>query len=135
MRIRALGPGDVVVVPVPSVTRLHRVRPSRFLGLIPATDEDVSPWARVRRDENHAVAELIGSENFGGGFLFTELEEEQIDALGWRRPGNDPIEARVWNRWFPDDVAQAPYLPLSDAEAAANLVTRTLRDLFVTLDG
>ncbi|WP_353953135.1 hypothetical protein V6K52_06795 [Knoellia sp. S7-12] len=134
-RIRALGPEEQVVVSIPSMARLHQVRPRRFLGLISATHEDTSPWMRVRRDEDHAVAELIGSENFGGDYLFSEHEESQINALGWHRPGNDLIEARIWTRWFPDDVAQSGYLSLADARAAADLIERTLRDVFVITDG
>ncbi|PRY62822.1 hypothetical protein BCF74_10329 [Knoellia remsis] len=126
-RIRALGPEEDVVISVPSVTRPHEVRASGFFGLVPARHEDTSPWVRVRRDEDHAIAELVGSESFGGDFLFAELEEQQVEALGWRAPGGDPIEDRVWSRWFPDDVTDAAYLPLGDARAAADLVTATLR--------
>ena len=39
------------------------------------------------------------------------------------------MEERVWNRWFPDDVTQTAYLSRDDAQAAADLVTRTLRDV------
>ncbi len=130
-RVRALGPKESVEVTIPSLIRPHEVRPSKFFGLIPASHEDTSPWVRVRREENHAVAELIGSEAFGGDFLLSPDEEERIAALGWRRPGNDSVEARIWTRWFPDDIAERAYLPLSDAQAAADLVTRTLRDVFL----
>lgn len=132
VRIRGLAVGEELVISMPSVTRPHLIRQSRIFGLIPANHEDTSPWVRVRRDEDHAVAELVGSENFGGEFLLSEDEEAQIDALGWRRPAHDPIEARTWTRWFPDDVADTAYLSASDARAAAELVTRTLRDVFVT---
>ncbi|MFC7489407.1 MULTISPECIES: TY-Chap domain-containing protein [unclassified Knoellia] len=132
LRIRGLAEGEDVVVSLPSLARPHLVRKSRFLGIIPAVHEDTWPWARVRRDDDHAVAELVGSESFGGELLLSDAEEAQVDALGWRRPSHDEIEARVWSRWFPDDVAVSGYLPASDAAAAAALVTRTLRELFVT---
>ena len=132
LRIRMLAPDDDIVVSVPSLTRPHMLRQSRLFGLIPAHHDDTWPWVRIRRDEEHAVAELIGSENFGGDFLFSEDEEQQIDAMGWRRPGHDLIEDRIWSRWFPDDVAESSYLPAAHAKAAADLVTRTLRDVIVT---
>lgn len=132
LRIRSLAPGDDVLVTMPSVTRPHMLRQSRLFGIIPAHHDDTSPWVRVRRDEDHAVAELIGSENFGGDYLLSQEEEEQIDALGWRRPGHDLIEDRVWSRWFPDDVALQRYLSSSDADSVAALVTRTLREVFCT---
>lgn len=132
LRIRSLAQGDDVLVAMPSVTRPHMLRQSRLFGIIPAHHDDTSPWVRVRRDEDHAVAELIGSENFGGDYLLSQEEEAQIDALGWRRPGHDLIEDRVWSRWFPDDVALKRYLSSSDADAVAALVTRTLREVFCT---
>lgn len=131
LRIRRLADGEDVVVSIPSVTRPHLIRKSRIFGLVPANHDDTSPWVRVRRDEDHAVAELIGSENFGGDYLLSTEEEDRIDALGWKRPGHDDIEARVWTRWFPDDVTDRPYLPLAHTRAVANLVTRTLREVFV----
>lgn len=131
IRIRTLAPGDEVVISIPSVTRPHLIRRSRIFGIVPANHDDTSPWARVRRDEDHAVAEVIGSENFGGDYLLSKDEEGQIDALGWHRPGHDDIEDRVWSRWFPDDVAHTAYLSASDAKAAADLVTRTLREVFL----
>ena len=135
LRIRTLAPGDDIVVSVPSLTRPHTLRQSRLFGLIPAHHDDTSPWARVRRDEDHAVAELIGSENFGGDYLLSEDEEARVDALGWRRPGHDLIEDRIWSRWFPDDVTEASYLPAAQAQAAADLVMRTLRDIFLATPG
>ncbi|MEO6021195.1 MAG: hypothetical protein ABIP45_13195 [Knoellia sp.] len=130
-RIRTLAHDDDVVVSLPSVSRPHLVRQSRLFGIIPGAHEDTSPWVRVRRHEHHAVAELVGSENFGGEYLLSEDEEKQIGALGWHRPGHDPIEDRVWSRWFPDDVAQQSYLSAADATSAADLLTRTLRDVLV----
>lgn len=131
VRIRSLGHGGSVVVTVPERTRPHLVRKARAFGLVPARYEDVEPWVRVRRDEDHAVVELVGSEGFGGVFFFTDPEEEALDVLGWRRPGPISLEERVWNRWFPDDVTQVPYLAKGDALAAADLVTRTLRDVLL----
>lgn len=128
--IRGLEHGDEVLISVPSLVRPHLIRKSRIFGLVPASHDDTWPWARVRRDEDHAVAELVGSENFGGEYLLSVEDEERIDALGWHRPGDDDIEARIWTRWFPDDVAQTRYLAGSDARSAADLVMRTLRDVF-----
>lgn len=131
-RIRALGPGEDVLITVPSITRPHLIRQSRIFGLIPASHDDTSPWARVRRDEDHAVAEIIGSENFGGDYLLSKEDEDLVDSFGWHRPGSDLIETRIWSRWFPDDVAESAYLPLADARAAAELVARTLREVFLS---
>ena len=74
----------------PRCPRPHLVRKSRFFGLIPARYEDTSPWVRVRRDEDHAVAELVGSESFGGELPPSPDEEARLDGLGWRRPGPRP---------------------------------------------
>ena len=128
-RIRRLGDGQDVVVDVPALARPHLTRKARLSGLIPAQYEDTAPWVRVRRDEDHAVAEMVGSESFGGEFLLSPQEEAAAEALGWRRPGSDLIIERIWTRWFPDDVTAAAYLPTSDVDAAADLVTRTLRDV------
>lgn len=133
VRIRSLGHGDDVTVAMPEHTRPHQVRKARLFGIIPARYEDIAPWVRVRRDEDHAVAELVGSEDFGGVFFFTDPEDEALEQLGWRKPGPISMEERIWNRWFPDDVTETPYLSRDDAVAAADLVTRTLRDvLYVT---
>lgn len=134
VRIRSLAHGGAVTVTVPERTRPHQVRKARAFGLVPARYEDVEPWVRVRRDEDHAVVELVGSEGFGGAYFFTAPEEEALDELGWRRPGPVSLEERVWNRWFPDDVTETPYLAGADALAAADLVTRTLRDVIVAAD-
>lgn len=131
-RIRRLGDGEEVVIEVPGLARPHLTRKARLFGLVPAQYTDTSPWVRVRRDEDHAVAELVGSETFGGDFLLSPEEEGQLDGLGWRRPGSDLVVERIWSRWFPDDVTHTAYLSRSDADAAADLVTRTLRDVLPT---
>ncbi|KGN40400.1 TY-Chap domain-containing protein [Knoellia aerolata] len=129
VRIRRLGKDEDVVIDVPGLARPHLTRKARLFGLIPAQYTDTSPWVRVRRDEDHAVAELVGSESFGGDFLLSADEERRLDELGWRRPGSDLIVDRIWTRWFPDDVTHAAYLPKAEAGAAADLVTRTVRDV------
>ncbi|KGN35041.1 hypothetical protein N802_01975 [Knoellia sinensis KCTC 19936] len=135
IRIRSLSEGDSVTVSVPERSRPHLVRKARAFGLVPARYEDVAPWVRVRRDERHAVVELVGSEEFGGVYFFTEPEEEALDELGWRRPGPISLEERVWNRWFPDDVTETAYLSLDDSHAAADLVMVTLRDVMYPGEG
>ncbi|MFW5472050.1 TY-Chap domain-containing protein [Knoellia sp. CPCC 206450] len=127
--IRSLADGDSVTVTVSEHPRPHLVRKARFFGVIPARYEDMAPWVRVRRDEDHAVCELVGSEEFGGDFFFSPDEESTLAGIGWREPGPISMEERVWNRWFPDDVTQTAYLSRADAQAAADLVTRTLRDV------
>ncbi|MDT0214590.1 hypothetical protein Q9R29_11900 [Rothia sp. ARF10] len=127
--IRSLTDGDSVTVTVSEHPRPHLVRKARFFGVIPARYEDMAPWVRVRRDEDHAVCELVGSEEFGGDFFFSPDEESTLVGIGWREPGPISMEERVWNRWFPDDVTQTAYLSKADAQAAADLVTRTLRDV------
>ena len=127
--IRSLADGDSVTVTVSEFPRPHLVRKARFFGVIPARYEDMAPWVRVRRDEDHAVCELVGSEEFGGDFFFAPDEESALGEIGWREPGPISMEERVWNRWFPDDVTQTAYLSRDDAQAAADLVTRTLRDV------
>jgi hypothetical protein len=128
-RIRRLGEGEDVVVDVPGLSRPHLTRKARLFGLIPAQYTDTSPWVRVRRDEDHAVAEMVGSESFGGDFLLSGEEEADLEDLGWRRPGSALITERVWSRWFPDDVTHTAYLSRDDGHAAAVLVTRTLREV------
>lgn len=128
-RIRSLGDGEGVTVTVSEFPRPHLVRKARFFGVIPARYEDMAPWVRVRRDEDHAVCELIGSEEFGGEFFFSPDEESRLAEIGWREPGPISMEERVWNRWYPDDVSETAYLGKDDALAAADLVTRTLRDV------
>ena len=54
------------------------------------------------------------------------------DGLGWRRPGSDLVLERIWTRWFPDDVTHTAYLSKDDAAAAAELLTRTLREVLAT---
>lgn len=127
--IRSLADGDSVTVTVSEFPRPHLVRKARLFGVIPARYEDMAPWVRVRRDEDHAVCELVGSEEFGGDFFFSPDEESALAGFGWREPGPISMEERVWNRWFPDDVTQTAYLSRDDAQAAADLVTRTLRDV------
>ncbi|MFW5470973.1 TY-Chap domain-containing protein [Knoellia sp. CPCC 206435] len=131
-RIRRLGKAEDVIVDVPALSRPHLTRKARMSGLIPAQYTDTSPWVRVRRDEDHAVAELVGSESFGGDFLLSPEEEARLDGLGWRRPGSDLILERIWTRWFPDDVTHTAYLSKDDAAAAAELVIRTLREVLAT---
>lgn len=133
-RIRSLGDGDSVTVTVLERSRRHQVRKARAFGLVPAKHVNVVPWVRVRRDEDHAVAELVGSEDFGGVFAFTSSEGEALGALGWREPGPISMEERVWNRWYPDDVTETPYVAKGDAIAAADLVTRTLRDVICSVE-
>ena len=65
-RIRSLEDGEDVTITVPELSRPHQVRKARAFGLIPARYEDVEPWVRVRRDEHHAVVEMVVSEDFGG---------------------------------------------------------------------
>ena len=134
-RIRSLTDGEDVTVAVPGLARPHLVRKARAFGLVPARYEDVAPWVRVRRDEDHAVVELVGSEDFGGDFFFTDAEDAVLGGLGWRRPGPISMEERVWNRWFPDDVSETAYLSRDDADAAADLVARTLRDVVLAAEG
>ena len=131
-RIRRLGDGEDVVIDVPALSRPHLTRKARLFGLIPAQYTETAPWVRVRRDEDHAVAEMVGSESFGGDFLLSTEEEAAAEALGWRRPGSDLIIERIWTRWFPDDVTHTAYLSRADTDAAADLVTRTLRDVLPT---
>ena len=128
-RIRSLADGEDVTITVSEFPRPHMLRKARLFGVVPARYEDMAPWVRVRRDENHAVVELIGSEDFGGEFFFTQAEDAALEEIGWRRPGPISMEERVWNRWYPDDVSETAYLGKDDALAAADLVVRTLRDV------
>lgn len=128
-QVRALTDGDSVTVTVPGRSRPHELRKAQLFGLRPAKHVDMVPWVRVRRDEDHAVCELIGSENFGGEFLLSDEEERVLGELGWREPGPISMEERVWNRWFPDDVTDRQYLPQVEARRAADLVAFTLRDV------
>lgn len=127
-RIRALRDGQQMTVTATAYTRPSQVRPPRFFGLVPGRYEDVAPTVTLTRNEDHLHATLTGSESFGGALPMAPEDEGTLRALTWRHPGNGAL--RRWLRYWPDDIATAPYLPDSDVTAAADVTVRTFRDVY-----
>jgi hypothetical protein len=127
--LRGLRHDRSVLVAAPAyAARPHLVRKARLGGFLPPRHEPVAPWVRLARDEDHLRGWCVGPEARGGTFPLGPEEQQALLALGWRRPG--PAEGADLVRWWPDDVAVAPYLPRQDAEAAAGTTARTLREVF-----
>lgn len=133
--LRGLPDGGVVTVQGPRASA--RPAPSTEGGLIrrllaPAYVE-VAPWIRLQREEDHLRGWCVGPGTRGRGFPVSFQEQEAILALGWHRPG--PLEGTDYLRWWPDDVAEDPYLRPEHAYAAAEQALRTLRDVFAVAEG
>lgn len=128
-RIRSLGDGEGVTVTVSEFPgRTSCARHGSSGSSRPATRTWL-PGSACDATRTTPSASLIGSEEFGGEFFFSPDEESRLAEIGWREPGPISMEERVWNRWYPDDVSETAYLGKDDALAAADLVTRTLRDV------
>jgi hypothetical protein len=65
----------------------------------------------------------VGAAAAVGGYPLSPQEDAALLTLGWRRPG--PGDGEHYVRFWPDDVAQGPYLPLDDAQRAVDMVTAT----------
>jgi hypothetical protein len=123
-RVLALADGESVTLTASEEhTRPVLVRKGRLGGFIPARHEVVTPWVRLERVEDHLRGQCVGAVSGGGAFPFSPEEDAALVALGWRHPG--PGDGEHYVRFWPDDVAQAPYLPRADAERAVAMVAAT----------
>lgn len=125
-RLRGLADAEgVLVAAAESSARTHR---RRAILPRPGTRRPVVPHVRLTRAEDHLRGEWVGAASFGGWLPMTPAEESAMAALGWHQPARG--EAPAYLAWFPDDVPLAPYLPDAEAERAARLVARTMREVF-----
>ncbi len=126
-RVLDLGDGEEVVVEVTGVAgRVAVTRPSRLFGLVAPRTREVRPWARLVRSEDHLRGELVGSTAHGGEYPMSEDEADRVDALGWHA-ASAPDGPTRHEQWWPDDVADRPYLPPELADRATDVLVRTLR--------
>lgn len=106
-------------------------RPAKLPGLgrrlLGRQYEDVAPWIRFVRTEDHLIARCI-SDHKDLGFPMSPQEKAALADLGWHEPGESDGPELL--RWFPDDVPSAAYLPVSDAAAAARLASLTFTEVF-----
>jgi hypothetical protein len=125
--LRALSEGESVTVEAPArAARLARL-PRRRVPLLPPKRAMTAPWVRLTRMEDILRGQCVGADVFGGGFPWTAEEHAALLTLGWHpslADGEDYV------RFWPDDVPQGPYLPREDAERAAEVVARTVREVF-----
>jgi hypothetical protein len=127
-RVLALADGESVTLTASEEhARPSLVRKGRLGGFIPARHEVVAPWVRLERVEDHLRGQCVGPEALGGTFPLSPDEDAVLLALGWRHPG--PGDGEHYVRFWPDDVAQGPFLPRDDAERAVEMVTATFQDV------
>ncbi len=127
-QVRELADGESLTVRAPaSGVRPVRLRRARLGGLIPARHESVAAWVRLVRSEDHLKGFCVGAEALGGSFPLSPEEDAALMALGWRRP--DRREGTDYVRFWPDDVAQGPFLPREEAERAARMVLASFTDV------
>ena len=108
------------------------VRKGFLRGFVPAKHEEVEPWVRLARLEDHVRGTCVGSAGFGGRFPFSPEEDESLVDIGWRRPGAG--DGTDYLRFWPDDVAQGPFLPLEEAQRVGAMVGRTFREVLAPSD-
>lgn len=128
-RVRRLADGEGLVLD-PGPGHLRLARPTGRTGLkvlVPGRKRPLAPRVRLVRSEDHLRGHLTGATRHGGPYPWTDDELVAIEGLGWHRPSVGDGEDFV--RFWPDDVPQAPYLPLDDARRAVDVVGRTLRTL------
>lgn len=117
--------GSLTVAAAEADSRPVRVRRARLGGFIPAKHVVVSPWVRLTREEDLLRGACVGAESFGGSFPFSAEEDTALLTLGWHHPsvgdGHDYVH------FWPDDVPQGPFLPLDEAQRAADMVAATFR--------
>jgi hypothetical protein len=125
--VTALEDGGSVVVAAPAAAaRGARVPASgRVRWFVPPKRRPLVPSVRLQRVEDHLRGFWVGAERFGGPFPWTREEQAAILDLGWHLPGGGDGEDFV--RFWPDDVAEHPFLPVADAERAAAVVAGTFR--------
>ena len=103
------------------------VRKGFLRGFVPAKHEEVEPWVRLARLEDHVRGTCVGSVALRGPFPFSPEEDEALVDIGWRRPGAG--DGTDYLRFWPDDVAQGPFLPPEEAQRVAAMVGRTFREV------
>lgn len=120
--------GSVTVAAPPGHARLARPSTSsRVRWLVGGRRRRVSPSARLVRVEDHLRGHWAGADRLGGPFPWTREEVEAIQALGWHAP--TATDGEDFLRFWPDDVAQAPYLPEADARRAVATLAGTFRQV------
>ncbi|PKW27124.1 TY-Chap domain-containing protein [Phycicoccus duodecadis] len=118
--------GSVEVAAPPGHARLARASLGRrFRWLVGARRRPGSPSARLVRVEDHLRGHWAGAERLGGPFPWSREEVEAIQALGWHSP--TATDGEDFLRFWPDDVAQGPFLPPEDARRAAAALAGTFR--------
>ncbi|KRE62341.1 hypothetical protein [Nostocoides sp. Soil756] len=118
--------GSVTVAAPPGHARLARPSTrSRLRWLVGGRRRPISPAARLVRVEDHLRGHWPGADRLGGPFPWSREEVEAIQALGWHAPTVTDGEDFV--RFWPDDVAQGPYLPEADARRAAAALAESFR--------
>jgi hypothetical protein len=127
-RVRALADGESVTLTASEEhARPTLVRKGWLGGFIPARHEMVAPWVRLERVEDHLRGQCVGAETLGGSFPLSQEEDAALVALGWRHPGSGDGEHYI--RFWPDDVAQGPFLPHDDAERAVAMIVATFEQV------
>ncbi|WP_392544947.1 TY-Chap domain-containing protein [Oryzobacter telluris] len=121
-----LGDGESLTVTAPgSASRPSLLRKARLRGFVPAKHEQVAPWVRLTRREEHLRGFCIGSQASGGRFPLSDAERAALTDLGWHEPHQFEGEHLV--RWWPDDVPNGPFLPDDDLRRAVAMVVATFR--------
>lgn len=122
-RVLLSAPADLARPCRPKVSLVKRLLGQRYVHQ--------SPWVSITREEDHALARCV-SDHEALGFPLSALERDSLLELGWRVGG--PTDGPELQRWFPDDIPNGPYLPGSQAAAAASLAVATLREVFGVTD-
>lgn len=128
--VASLADGQSVLVDAGAdLARPFRRRTSRLRRtLLGGTYEQVSPWIRLARLEDHVRATCVRLGEHDDGFPMSPDEMAGVLALGWHEPG--PADGPDFVRFWPDDVPQGPYLPSRDREAAVDGALAVLREVF-----
>ena len=131
--VTTLADGEALTI---TSTRAHSrpvlVRKGFLRGFVPAKHEEVEPWVRLVRLEDHVRGTCVGSEGSGGRFPFSPEEDAALVDIGWRRPGAG--DGTDYLRFWPDDVAQGPFLPIEEAQRVGAMVGRTFREVLAPSD-
>ena len=116
--VTTLADGEALTITSgPDHARPVLLRKGLLRGFVPAKHEHVEPWVRLARLEDHVRGNCVGSEGIGGSFPFSPEEDEALVEIGWHRPGAG--DGTDYLRFWPDDVAQGPFLPLEEAQRVA----------------
>src|SRR5215207_7960454 len=81
--VTTLADGEALTI---ASTRAHSrpvlVRKGFLRGFVPAKHEEVEPWVRLARLEDHVRGTCVGSEALGGHFPFSPEEDEALVDIG-----------------------------------------------------